>query len=130
MAPSLGLHEGLAPKGWKGPGEECAPPVGSWPLRTRTTRTPPHGRRGAAPGDQGGACGEFPLPPTPPPPLSPLSRPVGGAASPQEGRGTPEGDATAAASAAARQAPPVEPPITPSLPAADRRLRADAVGSN
>ena len=68
---SEGLHEGLAPEGWRGAGEECAPPVGGWPPRTGTTRQPPRDLRGAAPGDQKGGCKEPPSIPSPPPPPGP-----------------------------------------------------------
>ena len=132
--PSVALHEGLAPKGWRGAGEECAPLVGSWPSGTGTTRPPPRDRRGAT-GDQRGTAGNPPFPrpspPSPPPRPADGRRPGREAAAPhppQKGRSTQGGDATAAASAAARQVPPIGRALTPAVPAADRQVYASAQG--
>ena len=120
---------GLAPKGWRAAGEECAPPVDGWPSGTGTTRPPPATAGGWRQGNRGGLPGTPPPPPPfpPPPPPRPADgrRPAREAADahpPRQGRGAQGGYASAAASAAVGPVPPIGCPPTPGVPADNRQL--------
>ena len=94
MGSSEGLHEGLAPKGWRGVGEGCAPPLQQPAPRDQNHQAAPAATAGRRrQGTRGGLRGTPPPLPSPPPACR---RPEaghegGGPASPQKGPGHPAG---------------------------------------